>query len=512
MAHSPRIPRYTLDSPTAPELEHTFENRSSSHPLSRPVSSHSHSEPGSGPTRGIVESHGAPVRAAINSGNGTAATSNASRSTSPRSTRNGPLLQPKRDLPVPDRIPGTLVEDPEKHWHLRGHLAKLCGIRGTARFPGSQPVSFDLNSLQLLETEDFWVCEKSDGLRVLVLIVATGFGQETYLIDRKENMYQNYYLTFPHQDGPEFNHSNTVLDAEFVIDVDPVTGQHIPRLLVFDCLVLDSENLMEKSLLKRYGRLQAFVIKPYEKYLKTLPPDVVAQQPFEVVAKKQELAYGIEAVFRDHVPKLMHGNDGLIFTSAESPYTPGTDAKILKWKPPSENSIDFLLQLKFPPRRDNPIEPDFNAKPVFMLLMNHGHEGNHLWDVMEVEDSTWESWKASGEQYDDRVVEVVWDQKRDTWKMLRFRDDKRDGNYKSVVTSIIQSIQHGVEAEQLVAHAGAIKKAWKAREAARRHGGQGRPPPPSGQGYPPQGHGGHVHHGSGYAAGYSAGGGGGLRR
>ena len=36
---------------------------------------------------------------------------------------------------------------------------------------------------------------------------------------------------------------------------DEFTGekQHIPRLLVFDCLVLDSENLMEKPLLKRYG-------------------------------------------------------------------------------------------------------------------------------------------------------------------------------------------------------------------------------------------------------------------
>ena len=57
------------------------------------------------------------------------------------------------------------------------------------------------------------------------------------------------------------------------------------------------------------------------------------------------------------------------------------------------------------------------------------------------------SWKRSGEQYDDRVVEVVWDKERDTWELLRFRDDKREGNYKTVVTSIIKSIQHGVEAE-----------------------------------------------------------------
>lgn len=39
-------------------------------------------------------------------------------------------------------------------------------------------------------------------------------------IDRKEQFYQNWGLVFPHQDGPEYNHSNTVLDGELVIDVE----------------------------------------------------------------------------------------------------------------------------------------------------------------------------------------------------------------------------------------------------------------------------------------------------
>lgn len=58
-------------------------------------------------------------------------------------------------------------------------------------------------------------------------------------------------------------------------------------------------------------------------------------------------------------------------------------------------------------------------------------------------------WKESREQYDDRVVEVVWDTRRQSWKMLRFRDDKHEGNYKTVVHSIIRSIEHGVEAEEV---------------------------------------------------------------
>ncbi|GAA5898464.1 hypothetical protein JCM5296_000440 [Sporobolomyces johnsonii] len=538
MAESPNLPAtYSYDSPTAPELsyEPVLEPATLSYSS---AADHDQGQEQSGAISPRVQQSVAeddytlqppapaaafPLPAASSVVAPSRPSSHPPPPSAPGKATQLHLHPPKKNLPVPERIPGELVQDPEKHWQLRGHLAQLCGIRGTARFPGSQPVSFDLSSLQLLETEDFWVCEKSDGVRVLVLIVATGFGQETYLIDRKDNIYQNYYLTFPHQDGLEFNHSNTVLDGELVIDVDPATGRHIPRLLVFDCLVLDSENLMEKSLLKRYGRLKEFVMKPYDKIQATLPPDVIAQQPFEVVLKKQELSYGIEAVFRDHVPALMHGNDGLIFTSAEAPYTPGTDPKILKWKPPSENSIDFLLQLKFPASSANEWEPDFTAKPVFMLLMNHGHEGNHYYDTMEVDDETWEQWKASGEQYDDRVVEVVWDKHRETWKLLRFRDDKYEGNYKTVVASIIKSIQHGVEAEQLVANAGRVRHAWKAREAARRghappshsHSqGQPRAPVPPSNGHVPHGHSlaPPPMVGAGGYGGGGGGGGGGLRR
>lgn len=42
--------------------------------------------------------------------------------------------------------------------------------------------------------------------------------------------------------------------------------------------------------------------------------------------------------------KLMHENDGLIFTVDECPYYPGTCEQIWKWKPIEQNSIDFVLR------------------------------------------------------------------------------------------------------------------------------------------------------------------------
>lgn len=44
-----------------------------------------------------------------------------------------------------------------------------------------------------------------------------------------------------------------------------------------------------------------------------------------IVCKKMELADGIEAVVKEHIPRLEHGHDGLIFTCAETGYVVGTD-------------------------------------------------------------------------------------------------------------------------------------------------------------------------------------------
>ena len=66
-----------------------------------------------------------------------------------------------------------------------------------------------------------------------------------------------------------------------------------------------------------------------------------------------ELAYGIKAVFQNHLPQLEHGNDGLIFTGAEAPYTSGTDKRMYDG---FTSILEFFLSLLF---RQNQVETAF---------------------------------------------------------------------------------------------------------------------------------------------------------
>jgi mRNA guanylyltransferase len=69
----------------------------------------------------------------------------------------------------------------------------------------------------------------------------------------------------------------------------------------------------------------------------------------------------------------------------------------IKWKPPSENTIDFKLRLHFPPDLANDPRgnvPDLTAKPFFALEEYMGNERNgdgyRYFDWLHVEDEEWD--------------------------------------------------------------------------------------------------------------------------
>ncbi|KAI8385005.1 mRNA-capping enzyme subunit alpha [Radiomyces spectabilis] len=368
-------------------------------------------------------------------------------------------------------IPGIPVTDDT--W-LREKVASLLHMK-KYRFPGAQPVSFGTAELDELEREDYFVAEKSDGIRCLaLLLVNERKEQEVYLFDRKSNFHMVNNLQFPIPNDPSFRKclTDTIIDGEFVLDKEP-DGSMKLRFLLFDCLVVFGRMLITRDLNKRLGYLKGEVIKPHQNMLRK-NPHMVHRQPFTVEFKEQQFTYHLDLVFNEIIPNLKHGNDGLIFTSVVAPYSLGTSNKMIKWKPANENSVDFKVHLRFP-GSSLPGVLDYNAKPRIDLYVWQGGQDYKLFDQLGITDQEWR--KLFGDkpkQLEGRIIECNYDPdlQRDynlpsPWRFMRYRDDKPDGNHQSTVDSVLTSIRDAVTKEELIEHIPRIRTAWEQRKKAK---------------------------------------------
>lgn len=196
---------------------------------------------------------------------------------------------------------------------------------------------------------------------------------------------------------------------------------------------------------------------------------------------------------------LTYVSDGLILTCCDTPYISGTDPTLLKWKPSEENTIDFKIKLEFPKYIDNDLpkhDPNreytnYDVKPKFKLYVwkggdaPHQHESVELnikrnggefknsfqnydeWNELDVSDEQWDKLKKSGESFNGRIAECR-QRQNGSWEMLRFRDDKMNGNHINVVLKILKSIEDSVTKDELIELEPQVKARWEERERMKR--------------------------------------------
>ncbi|KAJ5724955.1 hypothetical protein N7493_006683 [Penicillium malachiteum] len=391
---------------------------------------------------------------------------------------------------VPDLDQIGIKAEPDLADQFRREVAHLLG-RSNLNFPGAQPVSFSSKHLTELQRQDYYVCEKTDGIRCLMYFARGDPESDApeihYLIDRKNDyrFVPGLHFPLPEDDTFQSYHVDTLVDGELVNDIYEDGSQQL-KYLVFDCLVLDGQSLMHRTLDKRLAYFKEKVLKPYNAMYNKFPEEK-KHRAFAVEDKSTQVSYGIEMMFREIIPqvKQIHGNDGLIFTCRSTPYKIGTDEHILKWKPPAENTIDFRMRLEFPvlePDTDDEAEgisepwADYDALPIFHLfVMLNAGEYRHFAE-MYVTPNEWEDLKAMRVPLDDAIVECYKDE-NSHWRFHRLRDDKNDANHISTVEKVLESIEDRVTEEDLIRLAPVIKTAWKKRQAGSSSDGKPRMPP-----------------------------------
>lgn len=296
------------------------------------------------------------------------------------------------------------------------------------------------------------------------------------MIDRKNNYWfiPKGRLHFPTAQSEQSFHVQTLIDGELVMD-DLGDGRKEPRFLVFDCIVLDGKSdLRSRPLDKRLGYFQEHIMKPYKSLFRKYPQELELQA-FKVEMKQMQFSYAIETMFRDILPNLKHGNDGLVFTCRTTEYKHGTDNHILKWKPVEENTVDFRLHLHFPTVEPNETDiaegvtkpyVDYDSVPDADLMVFQGNvrEPYQFFAKLYMTQDEWEALKAAGDPLQDRVVECGIDPEG-RWRLHRFRDDKSEANYIDVVKNVMESIEQAVSKEELLAAAKSIREQHKIRNS-----------------------------------------------
>lgn len=260
---------------------------------------------------------------------------------------------------------------------------------GGRAFPGSHPVSLTRENVQLLEKEAYYVCEKTDGVRFL-LVACGRLG--CFFLGRKGDV-RWVKLALPRRlpKGPlppNWQRSDCLLDGELMGTT----------FYIFDAIFVD-QFVGNLPLPERLRLVQTEVIIPRMRF---------QVDDFAVKLKRMYEASATRFVVEQVLPKI--DNDGLIFTPVHRPYRPGTDYRLLKWKPPELNSVDFMCK---------------GGK----LLCAGGEEVGEL-------DAA------------DGIVECVM---KGTWVLLRRRTDKLTANSFRVYKNILKCIQEPVGLEHLYA-------------------------------------------------------------
>lgn len=317
----------------------------------------------------------------------------------------------------------TQVTTQPKLGEVQQKCHQFCGWEGSG-FPGAQPVSMDKQNIRLLEQKPYKVSWKADGTRYMMLIDGTN---EVFMIDRDNSVFHVSNLEFPFRKDLRMHLSNTLLDGEMIID--KVNGQAVPRYLIYDIIKFNAQPVGECDFNIRLQCIEREIISPRHEKMKTGLIDKT-QEPFSVRPKQFfDINISRKLLEGNFAKEVSHDMDGLIFQPIGK-YKPGRCDDILKWKPPSLNSVDFRLKIT-------------RMGGEGLLPQNVGllYVGGYERPFAQI--------KVTKElkQYDNKIIECKFE--NNSWVFMRQRIDKSFPNAYNTAMAVCNSISNPVTKEML---------------------------------------------------------------
>jgi hypothetical protein len=130
--------------------------------------------------------------------------------------------------------------------------SKLTGLElNIATFPGPQPVAIEKRHFDILNKNEYVVCEKTDGERKILIILYINEKPMCFIVDRNKD-YHFIELSFKKE-----------LFEGCIFDCELITGTK-PSLVIHDCFAYNGVNFTDKPHSMRYYSVLDFIGKRYQ--------------------------------------------------------------------------------------------------------------------------------------------------------------------------------------------------------------------------------------------------------
>ncbi|CAL1682344.1 unnamed protein product [Lasius platythorax] len=310
---------------------------------------------------------------------------------------------------------------------IQKRVQEICGWKSTG-FPGSQPISMDVENIMLLHTKPYRVSWKADGTRYMMLVQGDG---EVYFIDRDNSVFEVNGLKFPHLRDINRCLRDTLMDGEMVIDKDK--GKKIPRYLVYDVIMYDGQDVSKLTFHPdRYSIIESKIIAGRLRAMRE-GRLVKEREPFSVRLKHfWDVTLSKDLLGEKFSKQLSHEPDGLIFQPAKEKYCTGVSPEVLKWKPQSLNSVDFRLKIVTE-----------TGVGILSRKVGHLYVGG-----LKTPYGVLPKLTKQLKELDNAIIECKFDNGQ--WIFMRQRMDKSFPNSHNTADSVYKSINKPVTKERLL--------------------------------------------------------------
>ena len=198
----------------------------------------------------------------------------------------------------------------EEHWGTKPGI-----------FPGSQPVSIEYRHFDVLRSQPYVVCEKTDGVRCMLMAFMFENRKVCVCLNRALDMFKcplNFRKCVYEGNG-------TILEGELYDD---------KVFMIYDALIVSGKGVGHLDFLER--------LKNIEELMKQLT--VLKYDPIKLQIKTFHLLDDFNTFMKDYLPTVTQEMDGLIFTPIKTWVKTGTHETMFKWKPREKNTIDFQMK------------------------------------------------------------------------------------------------------------------------------------------------------------------------